>query len=76
MKKIVVIGAEWCANCKVLKNSLTSAGVEFTYLDFDDDGNEEFITSNSVRSLPTSFILEGEEIVKTILGAKPVSEFQ
>lgn len=76
MKKIVVVGAEWCANCKVLKNSLTNAGIEFTYLDFDDEENEEFVASNSIRSLPTSFIFENDVVVKTINGAKPVSEFQ
>ncbi len=70
-KKLIVIGADWCNGCKALKTQLVAKSVEFEYVDADEQ--MEYCQANGVRSLPTSFIVEDNEIVKTVIGNK-VSE--
>ena len=67
-KKLIVIGADWCSSCKALKTQLVTKGIEFEYVDADEQ--MEYCQANGVRSLPTSFIIEDNEIVKTIVGNK------
>ena len=70
-KKLIVIGADWCSSCIALKTQLVAKNVEFEYVDADEQ--MEYCQANGVRSLPTSFIIEDNEIVKTVIGNK-VSE--
>ena len=67
-KKLIVIGADWCNGCKALKTQLVVKNVEFEYVDADEQ--MEYCQTNGVRSLPTSFIIEDNEIVKTVIGNK------
>jgi glutaredoxin len=67
-KKLIVIGASWCSGCSALKVQLVAKGIEFEYVDADEQ--MEYCQANGVRSLPTSFIIEDNEIVKTVTGNK------
>ena len=70
-KKLIVVGASWCSGCSALKTQLVAKNIEFEYVDADEQ--MEYCQTNGVRSLPTSFIIEDGEIVKTVIGNK-VSE--
>ncbi|MGL5013025.1 MAG: thioredoxin family protein [Bacteroidales bacterium] len=67
-KKLIVVGAAWCGSCSALKTQLVAKSVEFECIDADEQ--MEYCQANGVKSLPTSFIIEDNEIVKTILGNK------
>jgi len=67
-KKLVVVSSSWCSQCKVLKDQLTRNNIPYFVKDADTDF--EFCQENGVRSLPTSFIYEGDEIVKVVVGNK------
>ena len=68
MKKVIVVGADWCGACKALKTQLESKGVEFEYM--DGDKNIEFCIKHSIKSLPTTLIMEGDETLKVVIGNK------
>ena len=68
MKKIVVVSSSWCSQCKVLKDQLTRNNI--TYFVKDADQEFSFCQENGVKSLPTSFIYDGDEIVKVVVGNK------
>ncbi len=36
---IIVYGAAWCAFCHMAKNYLDDKGIEYTYIDVDEDRN-------------------------------------
>jgi glutaredoxin len=67
-KKLIVVGASWCSGCSALKTQLVAKSIEFEYVDADEQ--MEYCQANGVRSLPTSFIIEDNEIVKTVIGNK------
>ncbi|APU01911.1 hypothetical protein [Aeromonas phage SW69-9] len=48
---IYLFGAEWCANCKMVKPML--ANIEYTYVDVDTDEGVELTAKHHIRSLPT-----------------------
>ena len=72
-KEVVVVSAAWCSSCQNLKDALTRSGIIYKVIDADE--NMEFCRENGVRSLPTSFIYEDGELIKTIVGLKKVEEF-
>lgn len=67
-KKLIVVSAAWCSQCKVLKDQLTRNNI--TYFVKDADEEMEWCQESGVRSLPTSFIYDGDEIVKVVVGNK------
>jgi glutaredoxin len=69
-KKLIVVGADWCGACKALKTQLESKSIEFEYMDGDTEEGMTFCQYHGVRSLPTSFIIEDDEIVKIVVGNK------
>lgn len=73
--KLIVVSAAWCKQCGILKEALTKAGVVYNVIDADTEDGMQFCRENSVRGLPTSFVYEGGELVKTIVGVKPVKEY-
>ena len=68
MKKIVVVSASWCSQCNILKDQLTRNNVTYRVIDADED--MDWCKENGVKSLPTSFIYDGDEIVKVVVGNK------
>lgn len=54
MKEILVIGATWCAGCKVLKAQLDSKGVDYLYSDITTV--PDLVKQFGIRSLPATII--------------------
>ncbi|UYD57438.1 hypothetical protein OFDDKENP_00062 [Aeromonas phage B614] len=48
---IYLFGAEWCANCKMVKPML--ANVKYEYIDIDSDEGTILAAKHGIRSLPT-----------------------
>ena len=67
--KRIIFSAAWCAQCTALKESLRTAA----------PSSVSTLTSSksicAVRGLPTTMIFQGEELIKTIVGLKPVAEY-
>ena len=74
-KEIIVVSAAWCAQCSVLKNDLTRAGIVYKVVNADDEEGMDFCRENGVRSLPTAFIYEDGELIKTVVGLKKLEEY-
>ena len=74
-KEIVIVSTAWCANCAVLKDQLTRNNIVYNVIDGDTDEGMAFCREHNVRSLPTSFIYEGDEIVKTIVGVGKLEDY-
>ena len=64
---MIVIGAEWCAACKSLKQALSSKEIGFTYMDADE--NPEVIREFNIKSLPTTLI-KSESGTVVVIGNK------
>ena len=60
---ITVFGAEWCAGCKQLKAALIAKGIEFDYMDVDQ--NPAQTAELGIRSLPTT-IISGESETRIV----------
>lgn len=74
-KEIIVVSTAWCGNCGTLKNDLTRAGIIYKVIDADTEEGMSFCRENGVRSLPTTFIYEDGELIKTVVGLKKLEEF-
>lgn len=74
-KEIVVVSAAWCGNCGTLKNDLTRNGIVYKVVDADTSEGMSFCRENGVRSLPTTFIYEDGELIKTVVGLKKMEEY-
>lgn len=60
---IYLFGAEWCANCKMVKPMLTN--IEHRYIDVDTDEGVALTAKYGIRSIPA---LVNEENRCTITG--------
>ena len=67
-KQIVVVSTSWCSQCSVLKDQLTRNNVTYRVIDADED--MDWCKENGVKSLPTSFIYDGDKVVKVVVGNK------
>jgi len=63
--KVTYFGADWCPQCKALKPKVEAfckdKNIEFEYLDAED--NEAKTTELNIRSLPTFFVYDGEQLM-------------
>ena len=59
----------------MLKNDLTRAGIIYKVVNADDEEGMAFCRENGVRSLPTTFIYEDGELIKTVIGLKKMEEY-
>lgn len=46
-----LFGAVWCQPCQATKKTLTSRGIDFEFIDIDE--NREEAVANNIRSVPT-----------------------
>lgn len=53
---IYLFGAEWCANCKLVKPMLTN--VDYKYIDVDSDEGIALTVKYAIRGLPTMINVE------------------
>ncbi len=56
MKQLLIFSSSWCPSCQSLKKMLQSNGISYTEIDIDV--NPEMAQDWSVRSLPTSAIID------------------
>ena len=73
--KRVIFSAPWCAQCTSLKETLRVAKVEFEELNIEEDAGSAAATFYGIRGLPTALFFEGENVVKSVVGLKPLSEY-
>lgn len=73
MKKVVVLKATWCGPCKVYgpvveeaKPEIEAKGYSVETVDVDD--NMEFAQKHNVKGVPTTLVMDGDEVIKTLVG--------
>jgi len=69
-KEIIVFGGVWCSSCKVWKKMLDTAGVVYTEVDIDTDEGTVLATKHSVRSLPTTLVMEDGHVEHKYVGSQ------
>lgn len=74
MKKVIVFSAKWCANCTTQKALLDKAGIVYDVVDVDAEMQKA--KDFSVRTLPTTVILEDDVKLKTFIGAVNVADIK
>lgn len=56
-----IFGAPWCANCNTTKTQLDALGIQYEYINIDEQ--HELAVSNNIRSLPTLISESGERAI-------------
>lgn len=83
VKKIVKLGATWCAPCRVYADKFHRVSqydefkdLEFKDLDIEQDEEGETIALKyNVRSVPTTLLLdENDEVIYKLMGNVPESD--
>jgi thioredoxin 1 len=80
-EKTVVIDfwAEWCGPCKAVSPILDEIagehGAKLDIMKLNVDENSELAIKYGITSIPALKVFQGGQVVKTIIGAKPKSEF-
>ena len=72
MKSAKYFTASWCGPCQQFKpvmEELKSDGLPIEIIDID--ANESLARNFKVRSVPTTVIMEGDNEVERLIGAKP-----
>lgn len=59
--QITLIGTEWCAPCKVAKQSLAGKCIDYRYVDGDSQEGIDLASTMRARSFPV-LILEHDEL--------------
>ena len=57
VSRVLLIGANWCIPCSILKNKLDKLKIQYTYIDIDDQ--PEMAKLYDVKSLP-SCVIDGK----------------
>lgn len=60
---VYLFGAEWCANCKLVKPML--ANIDHRYIDVDSDEGVALTAKHGIRSIP---VLLNDETLDRIVG--------
>lgn len=66
-RKIILYGAQWCADCRRSKDFLDQKGVEYDYIDIDEDPNaavEVERINKGLQVIPTIVFPDGEVLVE------------
>jgi thioredoxin 1 len=78
MKKVLYISANWCAPCKAFKPIVTEVtqevGIPVEYIDID--ANPGVAEKYGVRSIPTTILLNGTDVVFKTSGAMSKSQLR
>ena len=69
--ELLIFTAPWCGPCQALKDDLKAdpsivAGYEWGYVDFDTE--KELVALYGVKTVPSFFILEGNQVVRQHTG--------
>lgn len=52
MEKLVVISAEWCCPCKMLKADMTRRGIPFENVDASSEEGKKLLSEAGVNAVP------------------------
>lgn len=73
--KLVKVGATWCGQCKVLDTQLRKFKEEMEVISLDVEKDfDEVEKLPTVRNLPTLFIMDGDNIIETLVGSIRASD--
>ena len=78
MIEIKKFSADWCAPCRVVKqtfNEIKSEVPDIRFTDIDVDENTELAQKYGVRSIPLVVIEKDGQVVKKITGSQPKSTY-
>lgn len=59
--KYKIFGAPWCGNCNQTKTQLDALGVDYEYINIDEQ--HELAVENNIRSLPTLISESGQRAI-------------
>ena len=68
MNNVVVYSAPWCAGCKVIKQALTRAEVQFQEVDITTQEGGISAKELGIRSIPVTFVTG---VIEPFIGSKP-----
>lgn len=75
MRELKVFKATWCQPCKQLTptlEELQGEGYKVEMLDVDD--NKDAVADYGIRSVPTTLVLEGDQVLERLVGNKTKQE--
>lgn len=77
-KKIIIFSASWCVPCRMFKPVLDkiSTDLDIPCYTINIDEEESLAQELNIRSVPTTFIYNGEVEPTTILGMKSEAEIR
>lgn len=67
VKPIVIIGADWCGDCRRARQFLDTHDIPYQWIDIDVDKHAEQIVleiNQGFRSIPTIFFEDGSTLVE------------
>lgn len=77
---LVDFWAEWCAPCRALGPIIESLSAEYegrvTIAKLDVDANQQVAMQYGIRSIPTVMLFDKGQIVDTIIGVRPKSDYE
>ena len=76
---VIDFTASWCGPCKLVAPLMDQLAEQYdgkiTVAKLDVDANKAIAKRFSIKSIPAVLFFKGEELVGTVVGAKPYSEF-
>jgi len=77
---VVDFWAEWCGPCRVLGPVIESLSQEYDgqvkVAKVDVDSNQQVAMQYGIRSIPTVMLFDKGQIVDTIIGVRPKSDYE
>lgn len=70
--KIIILTADWCPHCRIMERVLDNLNLEYKNCDIYKD--MEVTKKYPLLKLPTTYFLNGEEVVFLIKGTKNEEE--
>lgn len=75
--EVLLFGADWCGNCTPQKEMLDDSGIDYEYVDVDEsEESQERANTYNVRSLPTTIVLDGNEVADSFIGMTQPDEIE
>lgn len=75
-RKLIKYEASWCGPCKALDSVFELAALEIEIEKVDVDQNIQRSQDNSVRSIPTIILMDGEKEIARHVGLLNVEELK
>lgn len=76
MKKVIKFSASWCGPCKMLSKVLEDVKTDIPFENVDIDENQDLAKKYGVRGVPTMIMLEGDTVVKSLVGMQQQSKIE